>query len=272
MSIGHGAFSLLTAVLAFVGAVSLHASVNVLNDYFDYRSGLDLQTTPTPFSGGSRVLPEHGLTPRSVLYGGIAFLALGVLIGSYFLVTMSFSPILAAILAVVVISVVGYTTILSRYGVGELAAGLNLGTLLVVGAYYVETGSLAWPPFFVGLSLGLLVAGILYINEFPDTVADERTGRRHLVIRWGKKKAASRFRILIGGAYAVVIVGVLSGLLTPVALVSLLAFPKAWSGTKVLLANYDKTMELIPGMASTVMATLYTGLLFLAAFLLLDFV
>jgi 1,4-dihydroxy-2-naphthoate octaprenyltransferase len=207
-----------------------------------------------------------------VLYGGVAFLALGVGIGSYFLIRSAFSPVLLGMLAIVVVSVVGYSTVISRWGVGELAAGLNFGPLLMLGTYFVETGRLALAPLFVGTTLGILVAGILYINEFPDTVADEKTGRNHLVIRWGKRKAASRFRVLIASAYGVIVVGVVAGIVTPLALISLLALPKAWSGTRVLAKNYEGTMELIPGMASTVMATLLTGCLLLVAYVVLHFV
>lgn len=267
-----GSLNLLTGLLTFVAALSLHASVNVLNDYFDFHSGLDLATTPTPFSGGSRVLPSNELAPNSVLYGGIAFLAVGVAIGSYFLYSMAFSPVLIAILAIVVISVVGYSTVISRWTLGELAAGVNFGPLLIVGTYFIQTRELSAQPFIVGTTLGILVAGILYINEFPDTTADAKVGRKHLVIKWGKPRAASRFRVLIAGAYGVTVIGVLAGLVTPLALLSLIALPKAWSGTSVLMRNHDKTMELVPGMASTVMATLLTGVLMLVAFLALHFV
>jgi 1,4-dihydroxy-2-naphthoate octaprenyltransferase len=272
MSWDRGSFNPLTALLTLVGVFCVHASVNVLNDYFDFRSGLDIATTPTPFSGGSRVLPAKELTPTNVLYGGLLFLGLGAGIGSYLIYETGLSPILVVILSLAVISAVGYTTVISRLGLGELAAGLNFGPLLFIGTYYVQTGTVALQPIFVGTTLGILVAGILYINEFPDTAADEKTGRRHLVIRWGKRKAASRFRILIASAYAVIVVGVVGGIVTPIALISLIALPKAWSGTRVLTQNYDKTMELIPGMASTVMATLLTGVLLFIAYLALHFV
>jgi 1,4-dihydroxy-2-naphthoate octaprenyltransferase len=246
--------------------------VNVLNDYFDFHSGIDLATTPTPFSGGSRVLPANELAPRSVLLGGVGFLVVGAAIGSYFLYSMAFSPVLVAILAIVVVSVVGYSTVISHWTLGELAAGVNFGPLLIVGTYFIQTRQLSAQPLLVGTALGILVAGILYINEFPDTAADAKAGRNHLVIRWGKAKAASRFRVLIAGAYGVIVIGVLAGLVTPLALISLLALPKAWSGTSVLIENHDGTAELIPGMASTVMATLLTGALLLFAYLALHLV
>ena len=139
----HGSFDLSTSILTFVAAICMHASVNVLNDYFDFRSGLDLATTPTPYSGGSRVLPERQLTPRSVLLGGIAFLGVGLAIGVYFLFRFAFSPVLMGIIAISSVAIVAYTTVLSRWGVGELVAGLNFGPLLILGTYFLQTGSLA---------------------------------------------------------------------------------------------------------------------------------
>ena len=266
-----GSFDPLIGVLTFFGVLSLHASVNVLNDYFDFKSGLDLATTPTPFSGGSTVLPSKELTPSSVLYAGLAFLGVGLGIGFYLVYRLAFDPILIGILAIAAVSVVGYSPLIARVALGELVAGLNFGPLLVVGTYFLQTGTVTPEPVLVGSVLGFLVAGILYINEFPDTAADGQTGRRHLVVRWGKAKAAQRFKVIIMAPYLLVVVGVASRLVTPFALISLLALPKAWLAAKILGLNYDKQMELIPGMAATVMATLLTGLLILAGYILLHF-
>ena len=264
----HGFFNPLTAFLTLAGALSLHAGVNVLNDYFDYQSGIDLITTPTPFSGGSRVLPAKQLQPNNVLTAGLLFLFAGVAIGGYFIYEFAFSPTLILILAVGAVSVVGYTPIFSKYAFGELLAGVNFGPLLVLGGYFVQTGHLSLEPIFVGGCLGILTSCILYINEFPDTFADSQKGRYHLVARWGKKIAAARYRYLIGSAYAVLVLGVLLGSVTPLALLGLLALPKAIRATRTLSQNYDKIGELIPGMADTVMATLWTAGLILLGYLI----
>ncbi len=264
----HGSLDLVTALLTYAGVVSLHASVNVLNDYFDFRSGLDLATTPTPFSGGSRVLPAKELTPNSVLYAGVLFLGIGLAIGSYFIYRFAFNPVLVGIVGIAALSTVAYSPLVSKWGAGELIAGLNFGPLLILGAYFVQTGRIDVEPIIVGTSVGILVACILYINEFPDTDADEQTGRRQLVVRWGKDKAASRFRVLVATAYLVLVIGAVGGFITPFALISLVALPKAWSATKILSRNYDKIGELIPGMASMVLATLWTGVLMFLGYLI----
>lgn len=266
----HGAFDPLVTVLTLVGVLALHTSVNVLNDYFDYQSGIDIITTPTPFSGGSRILPSKELRPGSVLAAGILFLVVGAGTGIYFLLKFAFNPLLVAILAITLASVIGYSHF-ARWGLGEFIVSLNFGPFMLLGTYYVQTGTISLEPIIIGLTLGILTAGILYINEFPDTQADMQKGRMHLVARWGKASAARRFKFLIASAYVIVILGVITSTITPFALISLLAIPKARFAVKQLLENYDKVMELVPGMANMVMATLWTGGLLFIGYLISAF-
>jgi 1,4-dihydroxy-2-naphthoate octaprenyltransferase len=267
----HGAFDPLVTVLTLVGVLSLHMSVNVLNDYFDYRSGIDIITTPTPFSGGSRILPSKELRAGSVLAAGLLFLIIGAGTGIYFLSRFAFNPLLIGILAISLISVLGYSFLFAKWGLGEFIAGLNFGPFMLLGTYYVQTGTISLEPIIIGLILGILTAGILYINEFPDTQADMQMGRMHLVARWGKATAASRFKFLIASAYVIVILGVITSAITPFALISLLTIPKARFAVKHLGQNYDKSMELVPGMANMVMATLWTGGLLFIGYLVSGF-
>ncbi len=264
----HGYFDLLTAILSIFGVVSLHASVNVLNDYFDYRSGIDLVTTATPFSGGSRILPAKELTSNSVLFAGIGFLAAGLSTGFFFVYKFAFDPLLIGILLAAAVSIVAYSPLISTWGIGELIVGLNFGPMLLLGTYYVQTKTIHLEPILVGAVLGILTTGVLYINEFPDTDADMQKGRMHLIARWGKVKAAQRFKVLIGSAYLIIIAGVILGLITPFALLALITLPKARTAARVLGQNHDKVMELVPGMASMVMTTLWTGLLLLVAYII----
>lgn len=269
MAWSHGYFNPWSALLTLAGVVSLHASVNILNDYFDFRSGIDLETKPTPFSGGSTILPNKLMTPAGVLAMGVIFLGVGVAIGSYLVYQFSFDPLLAGILVVAVLSIVSYSSVTSRLGVGELVVGLNFGPLLLLGTYYVQTRTISLEPIIVGTTLGLLTAGILYVNEFPDTDVDKSKGRDHLVARWGRTSAASRFKALVVAAYIITVIGVLVRVVSPVALIALVTLPKARVTSRLLSQNYDKVMELIPGMASMVMTTLYTGAALVVGYLLL---
>ncbi len=264
-SVGH--FNPFTATLTLVGAVCFHASVNVLNDYFDFRSGIDLATTPTHFSGGSTILPRGLMSPRGVLYLGSILLAAGLAVGSYFVYEFAFDPVLIGILAFAAFSIVSYSPLTSKLGIGEMVTGLAFGPLLVLGTYYVQVHQLSVVPVIIGLPPGIMTAGILYVNEFPDTDADKSAGRNHLVARWGKAKAASRLKAILASAYAIPVAAVIAGAVSPFALIVLASSPKAIATSRVVSKNYDKVAELIPGMASMVMTTLLTGALLFVAYL-----
>jgi 1,4-dihydroxy-2-naphthoate octaprenyltransferase len=125
-------------VLTFFGALFAHISVNVLNDYFDYKSGIDLRTHRTPFSGGSGILPTGMLRPRNVLLLGLGSLAVTSIIGIYFIYTKMWVILPVGLLGVLLVLI--YTPYLTRLpGVTELVGpGLGFG-LMALGTYVVQT-------------------------------------------------------------------------------------------------------------------------------------
>lgn len=278
--------NLLHAILTLIGVVCLHASVNVLNDYFDYKSGIDVATTPTPFSGGSRVLPEKLLSPNNVLIGGIILLIIGSSIGLYFLNYFGFNSVLLGIIAISILSIILYSPVLSTLGLGELTVFLNFGPLLFSGVYFIQSGGNCSNCFYgleieaiiIGSIVGLMTTGILYINQFPDTEADKSKGRRHLVARLGKERAVGLYNIMMGLSYVIIIIGVISSFvigigIPPTCLIALATYSMTPKGnyrtaSKILKTEYDKIMELIPAMGNTVMTTIQTGILLLIGYIL----
>ncbi len=134
-----GSFNWGIAVLAGFGLILTHVSVNTLNDYFDYRSGIDLKVRRTPFSGGSGMLPASALTPAQVLWLGLGSLIIAAGIGLYFVFTLTQGWQLLILLVVAGLCVVLYTPFILRTRSPEWAAGLGLGTLPVLGMYFVQT-------------------------------------------------------------------------------------------------------------------------------------
>lgn len=264
-----GFFDPFYALLTYLGVVvCLHGAVDVLNDYFDL--GIDLITTPTPFSGGSRMIPEGLMSRREVLAEGLLLLIGGCIIGAYITLTIGgwFIPVL---LVVAAISLVIYSPVFSKLGLGELVAGLNFGPLIVLGTYYVQTSEVSLDPILTGTVVGIMTAGILYINEFPDYDADKAKGRYHLPIRLGKARAARLFKVIPASAYTLLICGVILRLMPLWSLLALLAVPSAVKAVRFCERYYDKPMELIPGMASMIKATLSTGALLAVAYIIYYF-
>ncbi|KYH36392.1 MAG: hypothetical protein AYL28_006510 [Candidatus Bathyarchaeota archaeon B23] len=244
----------LNTLLGLLGALLAHISVNVLNDYFDYKSGLDLRTRRTPFSGGSGILPEGLLDPERVYLLGLGALLVGFLIGVYFLLTLGLQLLLILIPAALTVYL--YTTHLSRWYVGELFAGLNFGPLMSLGAYYLQAGRIGGMPLAAGVVPGILVGTLLFLNEFPDVEADVGVGRRNLVILLGRRRASRLYALLIASTYLYLIASILVGSLPEPCLLTLVTLPIAYRAVKGVLANYDEVPSLIPAMASNVLLVL----------------
>jgi 1,4-dihydroxy-2-naphthoate octaprenyltransferase len=261
-----GSFNLVYFLLAWVGTVLAHISVNVLNDYFDYRSRLDFHTQRTPFSGGSGILTAGLLEPSKVYLLGAASLFLAAAIGAYFIAVRGWG--LLPILLMGGLSAYFYTPIFSRWQIGELLAGLGLGTLVVLGAYFVQVGGYGWEVLVTSLPPGFLTANLLLLNEFPDLEADRKVGRRNLVMALGTKKASRLYTALVAATYLCIILGVAFRLMPLPALVGLLTLPVAFKAVQGALQHYDDIPKLIPALGANVMTILGTDLLLTVGYVL----
>ena len=253
-----GFFHLGHALLAGFGLVLTHASVNTLNDYFDYRSGVDLATRRTPFSGGSGMLPAGLLKPKQVFWLGMTAFLLTIPIGVYFLIVQGW--MLLPLLLVAALCVFLYTPLILRTPYPEWAAGLGLGILPVLGIYYAQTGTYPWSTIVASVPSGILVYNLLFLNEFPDVAADQKAGRKTTPIVIGKAKASFLYSITTLAVYAWIIGGVISGIMPAFASVALLTIPlaiKAIQGAQ----QYDEMAKFMPALANNVLIVLLTQLL-----------
>ena len=253
-----GYFHLGYALLAFVGLLLAHISVNTLNDYFDYRSGIDLATRRTPFSGGSGVLPAAGLKPKQVFWLGMTSFLLAVTIGIYFIVVGGW--LLLPLLLVAAVCVILYTPVILKLDWPEWVPGVGLGFLPILGLYYVQTSAYTWHAIVAAIPSGILVHNLLLLNEFPDTEADRKGGRRTMPITIGKEKASLVYSVLTVLVYLWIIGGVVARVMPVFSLIALLTLPlaiKAIRGTR----KHQEMARLVPAMANNVLVVLLTQLL-----------
>jgi 1,4-dihydroxy-2-naphthoate octaprenyltransferase len=196
-------FSWLRTGLALVGMLALHIAVNALNEWSDYRTKIDLETERTPFSGGSGTLPSGSLSGRTTLIFALAWAAVGLAIGIWFLEVVG--TIILPFVIVGGVCVLFYTDVLARMGLGEMAAGLGLGALPVMGTAVVQDGFLTDAAIAASVPSFFMTFNLLLLNEFPDEEADRRGGRRNLILLFGRRAAA--------------LIYVLAALLTPLSIV-----------------------------------------------------
>jgi 1,4-dihydroxy-2-naphthoate octaprenyltransferase len=198
-----GSFDWIRTAVAFVGLLSLHIAANVLNEVSDMRTGIDKNTERTPFSGGSGMLPAGAMSMQSARVFGYVTAAIGLAIGIWFYVLVGWPLVPFMVLGA--IFVVGYTDVLTKIGIGEVAAGLGLGGLPVAGVALVQAGVIGPAAIAAAIPATFMTFNLLLLNEFPDEVADREGGRRHLVIQLGRSNAA--------------IVYAVAGLLTPISII-----------------------------------------------------
>ncbi len=250
--------------MTLIAAIFLHAGTNVMNDYADHLSGCDARNKEfvRPFSGGSRMIQEGMLTPREVLTGALIFFGLSTILGLT-LVALKGMPILYLGLIGTFCGIF-YTVPpfnLAARGIGELVVGLCFGTLMVMGAYYVQAQTFTAEIVVASIPVTLLIAAVLYINEFPDYVADRDSGKRHLVVRMGRPKAYYGYVAMIVVTYVSILVGAITAIMPIYTLIALITIPKAIGAIKTASVHHSDSSKLVPANAGTVAVHLTTGLL-----------
>ncbi len=253
-----GFFHLGYALLGFFGLLLAHAAVNILNDYHDYKSGLDMATQRTPFSGGSGILPAGLMTPGQALRFGLVLLLVAVAIGVYFIIVVGW--LLLPLLVIAGLCIVLYTPFILKRHWPEWSPGLGLGVLPVLGAYFIQTGFYSWPALIAAIPSGVLVHNLLFLNEFPDAEADVTVRRKTLPVTIGKQNASVVYTAATLLVYIWIIGWVLAGVMPWFALLALLTFPMALKAIGGARHN-DDPAKLMTALGSNVMVVLLTQLL-----------
>jgi len=260
-----GTIDIFQAALTMAGVIALHASVDLLNDYWDFKRGIDTKTKRTGMSGGTGVLPEGLLKPKSVYNAGILFLVAGGLIGGYFVVLHG--VVIGVILAFAIMSIYFYSTKIVNWGLAEIFVAVK-GTLIVMGTYYIQNSELTDVVVLSGIVVGVLSSLVLFVASFPDHDADKEKGRRTLVILAGRQKAVSIFYIFPIISYGIIIGCAAMSIIPVFCLISLSAIPVVISSIRKLKSSISDEDKIIPAMKSTLTFSRISGALFVIGFLI----
>ena len=255
----------LDAILTFAGVMALHASVDLLNDFWDFKRGIDTKTKRTKMSGGTGVLPEGLLKPSSVYRAGVAFLIIGTVIGGYFVITDGIT--IAIILGFAILSIYFYSTKIVDSGLGEFFVAVK-GSMIVIGTLFIQSGEITIESILAGIVVGVLSSLVLFIASFPDHDADKSKGRKTLVIVTGKERAVKLFWIFPLVSYCAILSGVLLQVFPLLSMISFLSIPIMIKSGLGLKKHFNSVDNLFPFMSSTLMFSRLTGMLFVISFLI----
>ncbi|MGI0066186.1 MAG: prenyltransferase [Nitrosotalea sp.] len=256
------------AALTFVGVAALHASVDLLNDYWDYKRQIDTDTKRTKFSGGTGVLPEGLLQPKQVYRAGVMMLILGSAVGAFFILERGIT--IAVILGFAIVSIYFYSTRIVDSGLGEIFVAIK-GSMIVLGTYFVQSSHITLEPVIAGIVSGVLSSTVLFVNSFPDFDADKKHGRKTLVIMLGKQKAATVVWIFPIIIYGIIVTATTLRIFPAISLITLATIPMAIKYGKLLKKNYQNVNEIVTIMQGFVTYSRITGVLFVVSFLIYIF-
>ncbi len=248
-----------TALLTLLGAMLVQAGVNVLNDYYDALNGTDAmnQERIYPFTGGSRFIQNGVLTERETAVFGTLLFAVSAVIGLVLLPYAGFGLVGVGFVGLLIGWAYSAPPLaLNSRGFGELSVALGFGFWIPLGTDMVQRGDFAALPLLAAAPYALLVAGLLYINQFPDRVADAAAGKHHWVVRLGPQRARWGYLALVLGAYGMLPLLVLVGALPVPALLGLIALPLSLRAAADVLRFAAIPARLAPAIRLTIAAML----------------
>jgi 1,4-dihydroxy-2-naphthoate octaprenyltransferase len=239
----------------FLGALSAHISVNMLNEFYDYKTGLDLQTQRTAFSGGSGTLALSPELAQSVLFGGLLCLVFTAFIGLYFLWTIGWGLLPVGLSGMLLVYFYS-TQIIRRPLLCLLAPGLGFGPLMILGAYYILSNHYSFAVMMTSFIMLFVASNLLLLNQFPDLEPDRAAGRLHLPILVGRKYAALVYVLFSVMAYVLLLLTVYLKLLPIYSLLGMFTLFLGIPAAIFALRFYDNIARLMPALALNVALTL----------------
>jgi 1,4-dihydroxy-2-naphthoate polyprenyltransferase len=242
-------FQFLYFILVIIGVTFHHMALNVIDDVFDYLHAVDRShgTAKNPYTGGSGVLTGKLLSVGQMMGAAISCYLLASIIGIYLTWAVGWHVLL--FVGIGLFSSVFYSAPPVRYGYrgfGELSLLINFGPVICLGAFYIQTGTVAWEPFMVSLIPGFLMWSMIIINEIPDYDEDRQAGKLNIVARLGKKKSTLIYAAGLICAYGTILLAPSLRVTSLSVLPGLLSMPLAYSSIRILNANYSDKLKMIP--------------------------
>jgi 1,4-dihydroxy-2-naphthoate octaprenyltransferase len=242
-------------VVILVTAKAAHVSVNALNEYSDFRTGLDAETERTPFSGGSGALPANPDDSGSVLFLGLASIAVSIAGGFYLVIVTSWLLLIPGTAGVLIVA--GYTPWMTRRPcLSLIMPGVAFGPIMVIGTVYVLTQQVTITAVIASMVPFFLANNLLLLNQYPDIEADRAYGRRNLPILFGTKNSGIVYLIFKFIAAAMGMSGILMGLMPLGSMIAVAVLVLALPIALAASGHVHEHNKLIPLMAMNVVVTL----------------
>lgn len=254
-----GSFQLAPALAALCVALLLQIGSNVANDVYDFERGTDTSERQGPL----RVTQAGLLTPAQVKRGMWIIFGLAAAFGLYLAWLRGW--VVGAIGLAAIISAIAYTGgpfPLGYYGLGDIFVFIFFGVAAVVGTYFVQTGSVSAAAWWMSVPVGLIITAILVVNNLRDIENDKKAGKHTLAVRLGERGARIEYLLCMVGAYLVMPLAALLGIVPWLSLLTWLSIPLALKSTRAVFTQRGRPLN--AALAGTGQTALVFSLLFWA--------
>ena len=256
LALKSGHFNPLPAAAALVVSLLLQIGVNLANDYFDFKKGVDTEERLGPVR-----VTQSGLIPAQTVKRVMLGTLIAAGLSGFYLVLIGGWPILllglAAILSALAYS--GGPFPLASNGLGDLFVFIFFGPVAVCGTYFVQALQLSNLAIIMSLPVGLLITAILLVNNLRDIVTDRQTGKRTMAVMLGDKGSRVEYVFLLSFAYLTPIISVYTQMIPIYALLILISLPVALFPLRLVL--YENGKILNKALAGTARLTFLFSLL-----------
>ncbi|MBO0999976.1 1,4-dihydroxy-2-naphthoate polyprenyltransferase [Bacillus sp. SD075] len=240
-----------------IASILIQAATNLFNEYYDFKRGLDTEES-VGIGGG---IVRHGMTPKLIMTLALGMYAIALLLGIYICAVSSWW--LAAVGLVCML--VGYLYTggplpISYTPFGELFSGLFMGFLIILIAFFIQTGFVSSTAILIAIPSGILVGLINLSNNLRDHDGDKAHGRKTMPVVMGRKNALTFMAVMFAFSYLWLVGLVLTGSVTPWILLAFLSIPKAMAAIKGFVGK-TQPITMVPAMKATAQTNTFFGLL-----------
>ncbi|MFS0864431.1 1,4-dihydroxy-2-naphthoate polyprenyltransferase [Fredinandcohnia sp. 179-A 10B2 NHS] len=240
-----------------IASLLIQAATNMINEYFDYKRGLD--TEESVGIGGTIV--RDGVKPKVILNLAFVFFGIATLLGVYICMSSSWWVALVGLICMAVgYLYTGGPLPISSTPFGELASGLFMGVIIILLSFFIQTGYVSAISVLISIPIMILVGAINMSNNIRDLDGDKKNGRKTLPILLGRKNAIKFLAVLFLISYAWIIVLALMGTSTLWSLLALASIPKAVQAVKGFIGK-SEPIQMMPAMKATAQTNTFFGLL-----------
>ena len=256
MAVADGKFEFMPAFAALLGALLLQIGVNLANDYFDFKKGIDTSERLGPVR-----VTQSGLIPPDRVRLAMIIIFSGALAVGLYLTAVAGWPVLAVGMACILASLAysGGPFPLASHGLGDLFVFIFFGLVAVCGTYYIQTLQVTTQVLWLSVPVGFLITAIIVVNNLRDIPTDRKSGKNTLSVILGERGAKLEYLLLVIGAYIMPAAFFFSGGFSVWVLLPLISIPMSISN--IIAVQKDKGPSLNRVLAKTAALSLVFSLL-----------